>query len=133
MDKILPCPFPTQHPLALFLDYILDHKSINSGPNYKFETDPRLRKCLETFCQLRICATSLLQNSFAMTSHHCGIRTIFLEHILDHKSINSGPIYKFDTDPRLGKYLETFCQLRLFATPLLQNSFFLSPREAGDR
>jgi hypothetical protein len=85
----------------------MDHKSINSDAIYKFETDPRLRKYLETFCQLRLFATPFLKNSFAMISLHRGIRTLFLDHISDHKSINSGQIYKFETDPRLRKYLKT--------------------------
>jgi hypothetical protein len=116
---------------VLFLDHILDHKSINSGTIEEFETDPRSRKYLETFCQLRLFATSLLQNSFAMILHPCGIRILFLDHISDHKSINSSPIEEFETDPRPRKFLDTFCQLRLFATPLLQNSFVMISHNCG--
>ena len=107
----------------------MDHKSINSGPIYKFETDPRLRKYLETFYQLRLFATPwLLQNSFAMISLHWGIRTLLLDHILDHNSINSGLICKFETDPRLRNYLETFCQLRLSCTVVSGHKFWTTYR-----
>jgi hypothetical protein len=84
----------------------MDHKSINSGPIYKCETDLRSRKYLKTFYQLRLFATPLLRNLFAMISLHCRIQTLFLDHIIDRKSINSGPIYTCETDPRLRKYLE---------------------------
>ena len=69
-----------------------------------------------------------------MISHQCGIRTLlFLHHISDHKSINSGPNDKFETDPRSREHPKTFCQLRLFATPLLQNSFAMISHQCGIR
>jgi hypothetical protein len=128
------CQFPTrQLLLALFLRHTLDHKSINSHLFEEFETDPRPRKYLKTFCQLKLFATSLLKNSFAMILHHHGIRNLHMDHILDHKSINSGPIEEFETVPRPRKYLKTFCQLRLFATPLLQDLFAMILHHCGIR
>ena len=56
----------------------------------------------------------------------CGIRTQLIDHIFNHKSTNSCPFPKFQTDPRSRQYLETSCQLRFFPSPLLRNSIIHS-------
>ena len=96
----------------MHLHHIFNHKSINFRPFPKFQADPKLRKYLKTFCLLRFCQVCCFKIPLSTRDDIAGIRTLHLDHIFKHKSINFRPFHKFQADLRSRKYLETFCLLR---------------------